>query len=142
MQIPSLKERGTFSYPMKPDFQVPLAATRDIAASAARLLLDLSWSGRGGVAVLGPEDISPGEQAAVMSEVLGRPIRFAPISGADYKAGLLSHGASESLAQGLVDLHAAIDDGLYAHEPRTAESATPTSFRQWCEEVLKPAFAR
>ncbi len=24
-------------------------------------------------------------------------------------------------------------------EPRTAENTTPTSFRQWCEEVLKPA---
>ena len=26
-------------------------------------------------------------------------------------------------------------------EPRTPESTTPTTFRQWCEEVLKPAVA-
>ncbi|MEZ5888865.1 MAG: hypothetical protein R3D52_00550 [Xanthobacteraceae bacterium] len=24
-------------------------------------------------------------------------------------------------------------------EPRTSQSTTPTSFRQWCEDVLKPA---
>jgi hypothetical protein len=31
------------------------------------------------------------------------------------------------------------DRGLDNAEPRTSESSTPTSFRQWCEEVLKPA---
>jgi len=28
--------------------------------------------------------------------------------------------------------------GLDTAEPRTPASTTPTSFRQWCEEVLKP----
>jgi hypothetical protein len=31
------------------------------------------------------------------------------------------------------------DRGLDNAEPRTPESTTPTSFRQWCVEVLKPA---
>ena len=31
------------------------------------------------------------------------------------------------------------DKGLDNAEPRTPENTTPTSFRQWCEEVLKPA---
>jgi hypothetical protein len=31
------------------------------------------------------------------------------------------------------------NEGLDNAEPRTAENTTPTSFRQWCEEVLKPA---
>ena len=31
------------------------------------------------------------------------------------------------------------NQGLDNAEPRTPQSATPTSFRQWCEEVLKPA---
>jgi hypothetical protein len=31
------------------------------------------------------------------------------------------------------------DKGLDNVELRTAENTTPTSFRQWCEEVLKPA---
>jgi hypothetical protein len=30
-------------------------------------------------------------------------------------------------------------EGMDNVEPRTQESTTPASFRQWCEEVLKPA---
>ena len=29
--------------------------------------------------------------------------------------------------------------GVDNAEPRTPRSTTPTRFRQWCEEVLKPA---
>lgn len=38
-----------------------------------------------------------------------------------------------------VDMMVAKDQGLDNAEPRTPESTTPTSFCQWCEEVLKPA---
>lgn len=37
------------------------------------------------------------------------------------------------------DIAAAKNDGLDNAEPRTRENTTPTSFRQWCVEVLKPA---
>ncbi len=57
-----------------------------------------------------------------------------------YKAQLMKFGASENFAQSLVEMHAAKDNGLDSAEPRTLENTTPTSFRQWCEEVLKPAF--
>ena len=46
---------------------------------------------------------------------------------------------SEAWAQGIVDMAAAVDQGIYNAEPRTPQSTTSTSFRQWCEEVLKPA---
>jgi hypothetical protein len=46
---------------------------------------------------------------------------------------------SEAMAQGNLDMLVAEDQGLDNAEPRTPESTTPTSFRQWCEEVLKPA---
>jgi hypothetical protein len=34
---------------------------------------------------------------------------------------------------------AAVEQGIDNAEPRTPRSTTATSFRQWCEEVLKPA---
>jgi hypothetical protein len=36
---------------------------------------------------------------------------------------------------------AEVDQGIYDDERGTPRSSTPTSFRQWCEEVLKPAVA-
>jgi hypothetical protein len=38
-----------------------------------------------------------------------------------------------------MDMLIAKDSGMDNAELRTAENRTPTSFRQWCEEVLKPA---
>ena len=139
MQLQALKQQGAFFLPARADKKFPLVATRDIAASGTRLLLDSSWTGQGGLAVLGPEDLSFDDAAAVMTATLGKPIRFQSIPGDAYKAQLMQHGASEVFAQGLVDMMAAKDQGMDNVEPRTAENTTPTSFRQWCEEVLKPA---
>ena len=127
-----------FFLPSQPDVKLPHAATRDIASVASKLLLDRSWKGQGGVAVLGPEDLSLNDMAAIMSDVLGKPIRYQQIPGEAYKAQLMKFGATEHFAQRLVDMHVAKDDGLDSAEPRTAENTTPTSFRQWCEEELKP----
>ena len=41
--------------------------------------------------------------------------------------------------ESMVDMMVAKNEGLDNAEPRTPQSTTPTSFRQWCEEVLKPA---
>ena len=138
-QLEPIKHQGMFFAPYPPDFKTRFAATRDIAASAAKLLLDRSWTGQGGLAVLGPEDLSSSDMAAIMTEVLEKPVRFQQISGEAFKARLGGHGANEVLAQGLADMFAAKVSGLDNAEPRTAENTTPTSFRQWCEEVLKPA---
>lgn len=46
---------------------------------------------------------------------------------------------SEPMAQGMTDMAAAKNNGLDNAEPRTPENTTSTSFRQWCEEVLKTA---
>ncbi|MDX6456637.1 MAG: hypothetical protein QOE55_334 [Acidobacteriaceae bacterium] len=135
-----LKQQGIFVGPTKPDLKAPYVATRDIAASGARLLLDRSWKGQGGLAVFGPEDLSCNDMAAIMTEVLGKPIRFQSVPGEAYKAQLIKFGASEAFAQSLVEMHAAKNQGLDNSEPRTPENTTPTSFRRWCEEVLKRAF--
>jgi uncharacterized protein YbjT (DUF2867 family) len=138
-QVGSLKQQGMFVLPSRSDVKKPNVATRDIASAGCRLLLDRSWTGQGGVAVLGPENHSLDEMAEIMTDVLRKPVRFQTVPGEDFKAQLMRFGASEHFAQRLVVMYAAKDHGLDNAEPRTAENTTPTSFRQWCEEVLKPA---
>ena len=123
--LQSLAADGTFSFPSRGDVKMPRVATRDIAATGARLLGDCSWSGQGGVAVLGPEDLSLDDMAAVMSDVLGKPIRFQPAPAGAYKAQLVKYGASEAFADGLLAMSAAKDDGLDLTEPRTPENTHP-----------------
>ncbi|MGO4426688.1 NmrA family transcriptional regulator, partial [Streptomyces sp. MCAF7] len=110
------------------------------AAVAAELLLDDSWSGAHGEApILGPEDLSNEDMARIMSEVLGKPVRFQHVPADDFTAALAGHGMSEAMVRGFFDMMVAKNQGLDNAEPRTPRSTTPTSFRQWCEEVLKPA---
>jgi len=138
-QLELIRSQGMFVSPIAGDRKLPTVATRDIAAAAATWLLDPTWHGQGSVPILGPEDLSFDDMAQIMSEVLGKPVRFQHIAGEAYKTRLTERGMSDAMAQGTVDMLAAKDAGLDNAEPRTPQSTTPTSFHQWCEDVLKPA---
>ncbi len=140
-QIGPITEHGVFGYPASGEHKLPACAIRDIATVAAELLLDPSWTGQDRIPILGPEDISYNDMARVLTEELGRPVHYQQVPGDVFKATLTEHGVTESMAQWLVDRMAAVDEGLYDAEPRTPRSTTPTSFRQWCRNVLKPAVA-
>jgi uncharacterized protein YbjT (DUF2867 family) len=138
-QAGPIKDQGVFQGPTRPGLTAPAVATRDIAAVAARLLRDGSWTGTAEVPVLGPEDLSPQDMAAIMSEVLGRPVRYQQTPAQAYQDNFLRLGFSEPMAQGMLDMALAKDRGLDAGVTRTPESSSPTTFRQWCADVLKPA---
>jgi uncharacterized protein YbjT (DUF2867 family) len=140
-QAESIKNQGMFFAPIDGDRELPTVATRDIAATAARLLLDADWSGVGEVPLLGPEDLSFNDMARTMSEVLGKDVRFQQTAFEAYNDRFLSFGLSEAMARGMTDMARAKNEGLDNGVKRTPENSTPTSFRQWCEEVLQPAVA-
>ncbi|MFI6346127.1 NAD(P)H-binding protein [Streptomyces sp. NPDC050560] len=137
--LDSIRDEGVFTDTVAADRRAPSVATADLAAAAARLLLDRSWTGTGSVPVLGPEDISPDDMAGTMAEVLGRPVRYERQAPDELAAQLRGYGLGEAFVRGLVDMKHAKDDGLDAGEPRTEHTTSPTSFREWCERVLKPA---
>jgi uncharacterized protein YbjT (DUF2867 family) len=140
-QVDAIKHQGMFFSTVSPDRKLPTCATRDIAAVAAGLLLDHSWSGQDTVAVLGPEDLSHNEMAEIMSEVLGKPVSYAQVPIDAFRQQLVELGTSDAMAEGMIEMMVAKDQGLDNAEPRTPQSTTPTSFRQWCVEVLRPAVA-
>lgn len=138
-QIAPIREQGMFFGAQAGGRRMPTCATRDVAAVASRLLLDDGWNGIGHPAVLGPEDLSFNDMAAIMSDVLGKPIRYQQIALSDYRAGFVQRGFSAPMADGMADMAAAKDQGLDQTEPRTPDNTTPTSFREWCKSELKPA---
>jgi uncharacterized protein YbjT (DUF2867 family) len=138
-QAEEIKQRGTFSMANAADRPLPAVATPDIAAAAAALLLDTTWSGQASVPVAGPDHLTPDGMAEVISDVLGTAVRYRHVPVPDYQATLLQRGASEAMAQDFAAMAEAQNDGIYDAEPRDPGSATPTSFRQWCQDTLKPA---
>ena len=138
-QAVPIKTNGVFFGPIDGDRNLPTCATRDIAATAARLLLDDSWSGFEEVPVLGPEDLSSNDMARIMSEVLGTPVRYQQIPFETFTANLTGRGMSPMLAQAMTDMMTAKNEGLDNGVVRAPQNSTPTSFYQWCEDTLKPA---
>jgi uncharacterized protein YbjT (DUF2867 family) len=137
--VNTIKTQGMFTSMIAADRRLPMVATRDIAAVAAGLLLDRDWTGVEEVPLLGPEDLSPDQMATIIAEVLGTPVAYRQISGETLK-GALTGSMSEPMAQGMVDMMLAKDAGLDNGVARTPQNSTPTTFRTWCREVLKPVF--
>ena len=140
-QFEAITKNGVFALPIDGDRKLPSAATCDVARVAARLLLDHSWTGVASVPVLGPEDLSYNDMARALSEVLGRPVRFERISNDAFKARLMGRGMSDAMAQGNVDMWIAKGNGIDNAVKRTPESSTPTTFRDWAWQVLRPRVA-
>lgn len=142
MQTAAIRDKGMFFLPYLPRLRVPLCATRDIAAAAVKLLVDPTWRGQADAPVLGPQDHTYNEVAEIISDVLGRTIRFQPISLDAYRAQVKSFGASDAMAEGLAAMMDAKNHGLDNDEVRTPQNGSPTHYRAWCEAVLKPAVLR
>ncbi|MGK5553544.1 NmrA family NAD(P)-binding protein [Actinomadura kijaniata] len=138
-QVEPIRSGGEFVSCSPGDRKARLCATRDIGDVAADLLLDGAWSGVGEVPVLGPEDLTQDEMAQIMSEVLERPVRHRRVPVEEYRAGLVRAGMTEGASRSMVEMFLAKDAGLDHGVERTPRNSTPTTFRRWCEEELKPA---
>ncbi|MFE1913899.1 NAD(P)H-binding protein [Streptomyces anandii] len=139
-QAGAIRDRGEFRLTMTGDRVVRTCATRDIAATAARLLLDDSWTGQGDVPTVGPDALTTEGMAEVISEVLGRTVRVRWTSPEDYATALRAHGASKAWAEGLADMTRALEEqDFYGPAAHPTPTTAPTDFHTWCEEVLRRA---
>ncbi|MFE6872089.1 NAD(P)H-binding protein [Kitasatospora sp. NPDC057692] len=135
----SIRQDGVFTDTAAADRPAPMVAAADIAATAAGLLLDRSWTGVDSVPVLGPQDLSPEDLARIMTEELGRPVRYRRQTLDELRSELLGYGLDEAFVEGMVDMKRAKDQGLDAVAGRSPQAVPATGFAQWCAQTLKPA---
>ncbi|HVU93259.1 MAG TPA: NAD(P)H-binding protein [Jatrophihabitans sp.] len=136
---PTLRDAGRFHSVLDGSVRVPLVASADIVDVVTGLLLDRSWDGHEARPVLGPEDLSMDEAAAILAEVLDRDVQYVRLSPDEFRAGLLARGASPAMADGMLAMMAAKNAGLDNALPRTPANSSPTTLREWAEKVLRPA---
>src|SRR6478672_2320636 len=75
-----IRKAGVITYPIKPDFAFPMIATQDIPSEAARLLLDLNFSGKFAKTLLRQRDVSMMEAAKVISRAIDKDVRYVQVS--------------------------------------------------------------
>lgn len=109
---------------------------RDVAAVAAAVLTGEGHAG-GTYPVTGPEAVTYGEIAAVLSDVLGREVEHVQVSMDDARAGLGEAGMPGELVDEFVDLLEYFDSGGGTDVYATVEDLTGTparSVRQFAED--------
>lgn len=124
------------------DLPLPMVCTTDAAAKAVLYLTDRSWDDQGFTAVHGPTHVSFNEMAAILSDVLGKPIRYVQIPGEVLIANLVAAGLPKGFAAVYAQLLTSEALEAYDMEPRTAETTTTTGLRDWAQRALLPAFER
>lgn len=104
------KKDGVLPSFLPENLAVPMVATPDIGAVAARALLD----GSRGVRVIelaGPAEASPADVAKAASDILGRPVKVAEAPLAAVVPAFTSFGFSENVASLFKDMYEGLTSG-------------------------------
>ena len=117
----------------------------DIATVAAACLTDDGHNQRV-YELTGPEALSPGDQVAILSQVLGRDLRYAESDPADMLAQMASYGVPEELAHAVVEQFRSTlqpFDSKPTGDIAAVASRPARSFIDWAQahrtELLTPA---
>jgi uncharacterized protein YbjT (DUF2867 family) len=123
--------------------RIPMIATGDIAAVAARALAERDWTGFTVQELLGERDLTFDEATRIIGAAIGKPdLAYVQFPYADYSVALQQAGLSKSVGDLYAEMEKAFDDGIVTSvEGRTAGNTTPTTFEQFAREVLAPAYA-
>ena len=139
MSVGTLASVSTIFGPYPADRKMPVVATRDIADKAVEHLRNTTETGFRKVGVHGPQDLSPGEAAAIIGEGIGRSVRYVEVSVDQAKQAMIQNGLPPQAADLLGEMYTGFLQGLGAsEEPRTPETTTPTTLLTFARDVIKP----
>lgn len=120
--------------PIKGDLPMPVIATKDIAYYAVKRLLALDFDGHNFQDLLGARNVTYSEIAKVFGAAIGNPdLIYVEIPSEDFKKGFIGNGASESLADQMIEYIDRTNDGEVLKAERNAESTTPTTIEVFAQ---------
>ncbi len=139
-QIDPIKNASAIFMPLSPEARMPMVATEDIARVAAELLTARNFAGKTYRGVHGPADLSFAEVASVIGAAVGKEVRYIQTTPEQAHETFLQMGASADFAGLYVEMFDALSNrGQSNAEPRSPETMTPNTLRDWAEKAIKPA---
>jgi uncharacterized protein YbjT (DUF2867 family) len=124
-----------------PDAPIPMVATRDIAAVAARELA--APQHRGTLLLHAPGHVTMRDAAAALGAAIGKPgLAYVQTTPAEGKAALREHGFSASAADQLEALAAWLSTAPLASARVGPVSLQPTTIEAFARQEFAPAYAR
>jgi uncharacterized protein YbjT (DUF2867 family) len=141
-QVGIIHKTGTAMGGLLPNLSFPMIATRDIGDAAAQAMLKLEFSSHQTHELLGPNDITMTDVAAIIGKAIGKSgLKYVQAPDDQVRAAMLQMGMSEDLAAQLLEMTGAMNSGhMKALEPRTAHNSTPTSFVTFVYQEFLPQY--
>ncbi|NUR01496.1 MAG: NAD(P)H-binding protein [Streptomyces sp.] len=127
---------GTPAPNMMGDGRQGVVDPRDVAEIAVAALLDPGHAGRT-YTLTGPETLNPHEQAAVLGEVLGRPVPLHDFSPEERREQFLAAGLGETYADSLMAAARFIQEGgndVVTEDVRQVLGRRARTYREWAED--------
>jgi len=137
-----LHTMGSLGGPVRADLRLPMVATRDIGAAAARILAKHDFAGKQAHELLGQRDVDYREVASVIGKAIGKEhLTYVQLPPEQLKPALRQVGLSADMADLLLEMAAALNSGyMVALERRTHQNTTPTALETFVAEDLVPRF--
>lgn len=140
-QLDAMKRDGACYDLIPSDTSFPIIATRDIGDVAAALLSETDWRGQQIRGLHGPAHLSYDAAAKILGDSIGKSVKHVQITPGQAYQAFLGVGASPGFAQALVEMYQALAQPGAIAEARTEQTTTPTTLREWSDDVLRPLFA-
>jgi uncharacterized protein YbjT (DUF2867 family) len=135
MYAGSIREKGEFYLPLG-DGKVSWIDARDIAAVAVKALTEPGHENKA-YPLTGPEALTCGEMATILSNVLRRTVRHVPITLEQARQAMVAAGMPDVLADAMNELNALAQAGHVAGVLDTVETVTgrpARSFRRFADD--------
>lgn len=134
----SIRGQGAVFFPGA-DGRVSPVDPRDVAAVARGVLTRCGHGGRA-YDVTGPELVSVAEMVDVLSQVLGRPLRYIDVPEEAAADRMTREGLPPFLVAGLVETLCALRSSRFAYVANTVEQLTGRkgrTYEAWCRENVE-----
>jgi uncharacterized protein YbjT (DUF2867 family) len=139
--VGSVRDASTMFNVFSPEWRFPMIATRDIAAFAAKRLLDSKWSGQSVQGLHGPADVSMPDAGKAIGAALGKTVEYVTVPYDAAAAAMRSFGLSDAVVAGYMEMNRGMATlGLkLVTEADAPQAATTTSITEFARAVFAPA---
>lgn len=142
--IPTIISMSRYFGTFPGDLEIPMIATRDIAARAAFLLMNPTFKGHNVEHLLGERNICHDEVVRVLGDAINWPkLEYVEVPPAEMKNYFIGAGLSEDWANGYNELSEAFTNGsMNASFKRDKTNTTATSIEEFARTTFQDAYSK
>jgi uncharacterized protein YbjT (DUF2867 family) len=135
MSLDAIRGMGALGMPVPGDVPIPMIATRDIGAEAARRLAALDFDGHHIRELLGPRDYTLTDVARIIGAAIGKPdLPFVRVPDEAAAAALAEMGAHPATVATFMEMYHGFYEGrVVAQESRSRANTTPTTLEEFAQ---------